>query len=54
MVSVIKRDNCDVFVCDNSGGGVYVIFKGFILCSVKDGKLERLSNGVSEFVRIKE
>lgn len=54
MVSATKRDNCDVPVCDNSGGGVYVTLKGPTQCSVKDGKLERLSNGVSESARTKE
>lgn len=54
MVSATKRDNCDVPVCDNSGGGVYVTLKGPTPCSVKDGKLERLSNGVSESARTKE
>lgn len=54
MVSATKRDNCDVPVCDNSGGGVYVTLRAPTPHSEKDGKSERLSNGVSESARTKE
>ncbi|XP_062614181.1 uncharacterized protein DDB_G0284459-like [Saccostrea cucullata] len=46
LVSASKQDNCDVPVCDNTGGE-YVTISESVLHQAKE-KSERLSNGVSD------